>query len=68
LQFPYDFDHAGIVDAPYAGPAPELEMPDVRTRMYRGFCEDNMKNFAKTFEYLTPIERRFTSAIQIVPC
>ena len=50
FAIPYDFDHAGIVDAPYAGPAPELEMPDVRTRMYRGFCEDNMKNFAKTFE------------------
>jgi hypothetical protein len=50
FAIPYDFDHAGIVDAPYAGPAEELEMSSVRERMYWGYCESDKKNFAKTFE------------------
>lgn len=35
---PYDFDHAGLVNAPYAEPAPELELSSVRERRFRGFC------------------------------
>jgi len=46
---PYDFDHAGIVDAPYAGTAEELEISSVRERVYRGYCESDKKNFAETF-------------------
>ena len=42
---PYDFDHAGIVDAPYALPAEELQMRSVRERRYRGYCMKNMKAF-----------------------
>lgn len=49
VTVPYDFDHAGIVDASYAGAAPELEISSVRVRLYRGFCE-NTKNFAETFD------------------
>ncbi len=42
---PYDFDHAGIVSAPYALPAEELEMKSVRQRRYRGFCPRDLKIF-----------------------
>jgi hypothetical protein len=35
---PYDFDHAGLVSAPYAKPAEELELSSVRERRYRGYC------------------------------
>lgn len=35
---PYDFDHAGIVDAPYALPAEELELRSTKERRYRGYC------------------------------
>lgn len=35
---PYDFDHAGIVNAPYAEPAEELQLNSVRERRYRGYC------------------------------
>ena len=35
---PYDFDHAGIVNAPYALPAEQLGINSVRVRMYRGYC------------------------------
>ena len=42
---PFDFDHAGIVSAPYAKPAEELEMSSVRQRRYRGYCVKDMKVF-----------------------
>jgi hypothetical protein len=42
---PYDFDHAGIVDAPYAKPAEELQMTSIRQRRYRGYCMENLQLF-----------------------
>jgi hypothetical protein len=45
---PYDFDHAGIVNAPYAKPAEELEMSSVKQRRYRGYCMQDMKEFDST--------------------
>jgi hypothetical protein len=42
VTVPYDFDLAGIVNAPYALPAEELEMRSVRERRYRGYCIQNM--------------------------
>jgi hypothetical protein len=45
---PYDFDHAGIVEAPYALPAEELRMRSIRERRYRGFCIYNMQFFDST--------------------
>jgi hypothetical protein len=35
---PYDFDLAGIIDAHYAKPPPNLAIESVRDRLYRGFC------------------------------
>ena len=35
---PYDFDHSGIVGAPYAKPAEALQMSSIRERRYRGYC------------------------------
>jgi 23S rRNA maturation mini-RNase III len=42
---PYDFDHAGIIAAPYALPAPELELESTRERRYRGYCINDVKQF-----------------------
>ncbi|MFL5738780.1 MAG: hypothetical protein ACJ75B_01075 [Flavisolibacter sp.] len=42
---PYDFDHAGIVDAPYALPPEELGLQSVQERRFRGYCID-----AKAFD------------------
>ncbi|HET8697377.1 MAG TPA: hypothetical protein VFO94_07830, partial [Gammaproteobacteria bacterium] len=36
---PFDFDYAGLVDAPYAAPAATLPIRSVRQRLYRGFCD-----------------------------
>ena len=46
---PYDFDHAGIVRAPYAHPAPELNMSSTLQRRYRGYCIPDMKQFTEAF-------------------
>jgi len=45
MTVPYDFDHAGIVNAPYAHPAEELLMSSVRQRRYRGYCMPDLKAF-----------------------
>ncbi|MGI9238688.1 MAG: hypothetical protein ACR2QZ_14920 [Woeseiaceae bacterium] len=38
---PYDFDFAGLVNAPYAKPNPRYELMNVRVRLYRGLCKNN---------------------------
>ena len=47
ITVPYDFDHSGIVDAPYAHPAEELLMKSVQERRYRGYCVTDLKAFEK---------------------
>jgi hypothetical protein len=37
----YDFDFAGIVNAPYAQPNPRFDHKSVRIRLYRGQCTNN---------------------------
>ena len=48
FTIPYDFDHSGFVGAPYAKPAEELEMSNIKERRYRGFCMPDLKGFDKT--------------------
>lgn len=38
---PYDFDHSGFVDAPYATPPEGVDVSNVRQRHYRGYCMHN---------------------------
>ena len=38
---PYDFDAAGLINAPYATPPDKLRVSNVRQRLYRGFCAHN---------------------------
>lgn len=45
VAVPYDFDHAGIVSAPYANPAEELLMKSIRERRYRGYCIKDLNVF-----------------------
>jgi len=44
---PYDFDHAGLVSAPYAKPSAALEMNSVQERRYRGYCSEDWATFEK---------------------
>jgi hypothetical protein len=36
---PYDFDHAGLIDTPYAKPDERLGIVSARQRLYRGRCQ-----------------------------
>ena len=38
MPIAYDFDFAGAVNAKYAVPDEKLNIPNVRTRLFRGFC------------------------------
>jgi hypothetical protein len=38
---PYDFDHSGMVDAPYATPPANIQVANVRIRKFRGYCRYN---------------------------
>jgi hypothetical protein len=49
IGVPYDFDHAGIVSAPYAKPAEELKLSNTKERRYRGYCVPNMASFGDVF-------------------
>ncbi len=40
---PYDFDAAGLINAPYATPPENLRVRNVKQRLYRGFCAHNDK-------------------------
>jgi hypothetical protein len=44
----YDFDFAGAINAGYATPDPSLNLPNVRRRLFRGYCVDPAE-FAKAF-------------------
>lgn len=50
----YDFDFTGLVNAPYAGPPPQLPIKSLRQRLYRGICRD--------IEELVPTVQRITAA------
>lgn len=56
---PYDFDHAGIVRAPYANPAPELQMSSTLERRYRGYCMPEMNQFTAVFETFNQLKDDF---------
>lgn len=53
LPIPYDFDFSGLVSAPYAVPAPQLQIRSVRDRLFRGPC--------RTLDEFIPSVQRFTS-------
>lgn len=64
---PYDFDLAGIVDAPYALPAPELKMNSVRERRYRGYCVQDMTVFDSTIALYNGLRKRIYSLYNDCP-
>lgn len=41
VAIPYDFDQAGLVNAPYALPGSQFGIHSVLQRIYRGRCENN---------------------------
>lgn len=56
---PYDFDHAGIVRAPYAKPAPALQLHSTLQRVYRGYCVTEMDQFNEVFATFNQLKADF---------
>lgn len=48
IAVPYDFDWAGLIDASYAKPAPQLNLRSVRERRFMGYCRTE-EEFAAVF-------------------
>ncbi len=65
VALPYDFDWAGLVDAPYAVPDPKLGLRSVRERLFMGFCRSEAEfdaafaRFHKKRPALTALFRDF---------
>ena len=57
ITVPYDFDHSGIVNAPYANPAEELLMRSVLERRYRGYCVNDLKIFEPTITLYNKVKK-----------
>ncbi len=62
---PYDFDHSGIVDAPYALPPEQLELRSTQERRFRGYCItdwNTLNEVVATYNRLKPeIYKTYTS-------
>lgn len=58
---PYDFDHSGMVNAPYARPAEQLQMSSVLERRYRGYCITDMKMFDSAVALFNRLKNSFYS-------
>ena len=52
IAVPYDFDFSGMVNTTYAKPPPEINVPSVRTRNFRGFCRTPGTYEAVAKEYI----------------
>jgi hypothetical protein len=53
VPVPYDFDFAGLVNAPYATPPFGVQVSSVRQRRYRGLCRHNAEAKALFAEFRT---------------
>jgi hypothetical protein len=49
MPIAYDFDFAGAVNARYATPDETLRIPNVRSRLFRGYCTDPA-SYARAFD------------------
>lgn len=61
-SIPYDFDQAGMIDAPYALPNPRFGLRDVKKRLYRGRCS-NVDAIPETLAYFSEKQPRLTALI-----
>jgi hypothetical protein len=67
IAVPYDFDHAGIVNAPYAKPAEELQMRSIQERRYRGYCMPDLKPFEPVIAVYNSLKNEIYSLYATCP-
>ncbi len=66
VAVPYDFDWSGLIAAPYAKPNPILQLPSVKTRLFRGFCRTE-EEFEKGFQEFRSRKEAFFALIDELP-
>lgn len=66
VAVPYDFDYSGLINAPYAEPAPELKIPSVRVRYYNGHCR-TMEEIAPVIEFYNQHKKEIISLFAECP-
>lgn len=67
VPVPYDFDYSGLVDAPYAAPAPvKPPVANVRVRRWRGFCRHNPEVEAQAAALLAD-QGRLMAVLDAIP-
>ena len=65
VAVPYDFDYSGLVNTPYAIPPEELNLPDIKTRLFRGFCRKG--NYQETINFYKEIEDELRNEVTKIP-
>ena len=63
---PFDLDFAGLVNASYAGPPPNLPLRSVRQRLYRGMCRADI-DWAQLFGYFEGKREAIMALLDDVP-
>lgn len=63
---PFDLDFAGLVNARYAGPPPNLPLKSVRQRLYRGICRADV-DWEQLFHYFEGKREAIMALLDEVP-
>lgn len=66
IPVPYDFDYAGIIDAPYAAPHEKLPIEHVSQRYFLGLCRPE-SHWEPIFEEFRAREEAFKEVIRSFP-
>ena len=66
IPVPYDFDHSGLVDSPYAALPPALRLRAITDRRYRGFCLHN-NEAVQAIESMKPLQPVYKAMVANVP-
>jgi len=66
IPLPFDFDFSGLVDADYASPPRKLPISNVRQRLYRGFCHNNL-DWDELFSLFQNRKQQIFDVIESVP-
>ena len=62
---PYDFDQAGLVDAPHAGPSRRFKLRSVKERLYRGRCVHNELLGSSIAKYISQQEEIMAVLLEV---
>ena len=66
IAVPFDLDFAGLVNASYAGPPPNLQIRSVKNRIFRGICRPDIE-WSRLFEHFAHKRAAIMALVDHVP-